>query len=237
MAKDQFQESVNAVHRFNRFYTKKIASLNNKALSDLNDRSTKEAEALLQGLGGEDHQRLIQAMQTIEDIFEARPKPSAPWLLRRHRPGDIGWMTYRHGVIYDEEYGWDETFEALVGEILVQFVKKHDPERERIWIAEQDGIRIGSVMIVDAGDNVAQLRLLLVEPMARNMGLGNRLIQECIEFSRRSSYRKIKLWTQSNLAEARHLYLKFGFKRVDEKPHTSFGYDLVAEIWELPLQD
>lgn len=208
-----------------------------EAFSDLNERSTKEAEALLRRLLGEDLQRLIHAMQTIEDILEAKSKPSGSFLMRRHRPGDIGWMTHRHGALYNEEYDWDETFEALVGEILVKFIKKHDPERERIWIAEQDGEQDGMVMIVDAGDNVAQLRLLLVEPKARGKGLGKRLIDECIDFSRQNGYRKIKLWTQSNLLEARHLYSKVGFKLVYEKPHTSFGHDLIEEIWELPLRD
>ncbi len=187
-------------------------------------------------MSDEDQQRLLHAMQTIEDLLESKPKPSAPYLLRLHGSGDIGWITHRHGVLYAEEYGFDETFEALAAEILVQFIKKHDPKRERIWIAEQDGERIGSVLIANAGDKVAQLRLLLVEPKTRGKGLGKRLIHECIDFARCKGYKKIKLWTQSILAEARHLYSKAGFERIEEKPHTSFGHNLIAEIWELPLR-
>jgi GNAT superfamily N-acetyltransferase len=174
-------------------------------------------------------------MQIIQNILGAESEPMTSYLLRTHEPGDIGWIIHRHGTVYSQEYGFDETFEALVADILVQFIRKHDSRRERIWIAEQDGERIGSVMIVDAGHHVAQLRLLLVEPEARGKGLGRRLIDECTKFSRRNQYRKIKLWTQSNLAEARHLYMKAGFEMVEASPHKSFGQDLTAEVWELSL--
>lgn len=213
----------------------KLTAQGKKSFSVLDKRSTKEAEALLLGLSGEDRRRLLHAMQTIENILGNEPKPLAPYLLRPHEPGDIGWIIHRHGYLYSEEYGFDETFEALVAEILAQFIGKHDPKRERIWITEQDGERVGSVMIVDAGDHVAQLRLLLVEPKARGKGIGKRLINECITFSRRNRYQKIRLWTQSNLLEARHLYAKEGFQLVEQKPHTSFGHDLIAEFWELSL--
>ena len=202
----------------------------------LNERSAKEAEVLLLSLSEEDRHRLLHAMGTIEGILGAGSKTPTSYLLRNHEPGDIGWIIHRHGTVYAEEYGFDETFEALVAEILVQFIRKHDPRRERIWIAEQDGERIGSVMVVDAGDQVAQLRLLLVEPKARGKGVGNRLIEECIKFSKRSQYQKIKLWTQSNLEEARYLYGKVGFCLVEKSPHRSFGQDLIAEVWELPLK-
>ena len=215
----------------------KLTAQGKKSFSILDKRSTKEAEELLLGLSGEDQHRLLHAMKTIENILGNEPNPPVPYLLRPHEPGDSGWIIHRHGVLYSEEYGFDETFEALVGEILVQFIRNHDPKRERIWIAEQDGERIGSVMIVDAGDQVVQLRLLLVEPKARGKGIGTRLINECINFSRRNRYRKIKLWTQSNLLEARHLYEKAGFESVEESPHRSFGHDLVAEFWELSLGD
>jgi ribosomal protein S18 acetylase RimI-like enzyme len=174
-------------------------------------------------------------MQAIENILGEESTPPASYLLRPHEPGDIGWIIHRHGAVYYEEYGFDETFEALVADILVQFIRKHDPRRERIWIAEQDGERIGSVMVVDAGDQVAQLRLLLVEPKARGKGVGSRLIAECLKFSKRNRYQKIRLWTQSNLVAARHLYIKAGFRRVEESPHRSFGQDLTAEFWELSL--
>jgi len=213
----------------------KLTAQGKKSFSVLDERSTKEAETLLLGLSGEDRHRLLHAMQTIENILGNEPKPLGPYLLRPHEPGDIGWIIHRHGLLYSEEYGFDETFEALVAEILAQFIRKHDPKLERIWITEQDGQRVGSVMIVDAGDHVAQLRLLLVEPKARGKGIGKRLINECINFSRRNRYRKIRLWTQSNLLEARHLYAKAGFELVEQKPHTSFGHDLIAEFWELSL--
>src|SRR5262249_12581669 len=153
--------------------------------------------------------------------------------LRSHRPGDIGWITHRHGALYSQQYGWDDTFEALVAEILSKFAQDHNPERERIWVAEQDGEPLGSVMIVDAGDNVAQLRLLLVEPHARGKKIGKKLVDECVAFARKKKYSKMKLWTQSCLPEARNLYIKTGFKLVEEKPHHSFGHDLVAQIWEM----
>ena len=178
---------------------------------------------------------MLHAMQTIENILDTKAKPSTPYLLRSHRPGDIGWIINRHGVLYAEEYDFDETFEALVAEILANFIRKHDPKRECIWIAEQAGERIGSIMIVDAGDRVAQLRLLLVEPKARGQSVGSRLIDECIIFSKRIRYQKIKLWTQSNLLEARHLYAKAGFEVVSQSAHNSFGQELIAETWELPL--
>jgi DNA-binding MarR family transcriptional regulator/N-acetylglutamate synthase-like GNAT family acetyltransferase len=214
----------------------KLTTKGKKSFMELDERSRRVAEKMLLGLVEEDRRRLLYAMQTIEAILDIEPKPPAPYLLRPHRPGDIGWIIHRHGVVYAEEYDFDETFEALVAEILVQFIRKHDPKRECLWIAEQGGERVGSVMIVDAGDQVAQLRLLLVEPKARGQTVGTRLVDECINFSRRNQYRKIKLWTQSNLLEARHLYAKAGFQLVSESPHKSFGQDLIAEFWELPLR-
>jgi DNA-binding MarR family transcriptional regulator/ribosomal protein S18 acetylase RimI-like enzyme len=213
----------------------KLTADGKNSFAVLNERSRKEAEKLLLDHSEEDRHRLLHAMQTIESILGNEAKPPAPYLLRPHRPGDIGWIIHRHGVVYAEEYDFDETFEALVGEILVKFIHKHDPKRECLWIAEQQGERIGSIMLVDAGDHVAQLRLLLVEPKARGQGVGKRLIDECISFSKRNRYRKIRLWTQSNLLEARHLYAKAGFEMVSESPHKSFGQELVAEFWELPL--
>jgi len=220
----------------NRHRLLKLTAKGRKAFSTLNERSSREVESLLQNLSGEDQQRLLHAMQTLEGLLAAKAKPARPYLLRTHKPGDIGWIIHRHGVLYAEEYGFDETFEALVADILARFIQHHDPKRERLWIAEQDGERIGSIMIVDAGEEVAQLRILLVEPKARGSGIGKRLIDECIDFSKRAGYKKIKLWTQSNLDAARHLYVKAGFHLVEEKPHKSFGHDLVAQIWELPLR-
>lgn len=214
----------------------KLTAKGRKSFSILDDRSRQEVKALQQSLSSEDQHRLLNAMHMIEDVLGAEPKLTVPYLLRPHGPGDIGWMTHRHGVLYAQEYCFDETFEALVAEILARFIQSHDPKRERVWIAERDGEQIGSVMIVDAGNQVAQLRLLLVEPKARGKGIGKRLIDECIDFSKRNGYQKIKLWTQNILMEARHLYSKAGFELVEEKPHTSFGHDLIAEFWELPLR-
>jgi DNA-binding MarR family transcriptional regulator/GNAT superfamily N-acetyltransferase len=221
----------------NRHRLLRLTAKGRKAFSVLNERSKRKNAALLQSLSPEDQQRLLQAMQTLESLLgEAQAKPAAPYLLRPHRAGDIGWIIHRHGVLYAEEYGFDETFEALVADILARFIQHHDPKREYLWIAEQDGERVGSIMIVDAGEEVAQLRILLVEPKARGRGIGKRLIEECIDFSKRAGYKKIKLWTQSLLVEARHLYEKAGFTLAEEKPHQSFGHDLVAQIWELPLR-
>jgi DNA-binding MarR family transcriptional regulator/ribosomal protein S18 acetylase RimI-like enzyme len=213
----------------------KLTTQGKKSFAELDERSRIVAEAMLRDLAEEDRHRLLHAMQTIEAVLDAESKPPAPFLLRSHRPGDIGWIIQRHGVVYAEEYNFDETFEALVAEILVVFIRNHDPRRECLWIAEQAGHRIGSIMIVDTGDRVAQLRLLLVEPKARGQSVGMRLIDACINFSKRNRYRKIKLWTQSNLLAARHLYEKKGFEKVSESPHKSFGQDLIAEFWELRL--
>jgi len=157
------------------------------------------------------------------------------YTLRSHRPGDMGWVIHRHGVLYSEEYGWDEQFEALVAEIAAHFIQNFDPKRERCWIAEKDGAIVGSVFLVSLAEDAAKLRLLLIEPAARGLGLGRRLVEECIRFAREAGYKKIVLWTQSNLGAARHIYENTGFKMTAEEPHHSFGHDLVAETWELIL--
>jgi DNA-binding MarR family transcriptional regulator/N-acetylglutamate synthase-like GNAT family acetyltransferase len=213
----------------------KLTTRGKKSFAELDERSRNVAEEMLRDLTEEDRHRLLHAMQTIEAVLGAEIKPPAPFLVRSHRPGDIGWIIHRHGVVYAEEYDFDETFEALVAEILVEFIRNHDLRQEGLWIAEQAGKRIGSIMIVDAGDRVAQLRLLLVEPEARGQHVGAQLIDACINFSKRNRYRKIKLWTQSNLLAARHLYEKVGFEKVSTSPHKSFGQDLIGEFWELPL--
>jgi DNA-binding MarR family transcriptional regulator/GNAT superfamily N-acetyltransferase len=207
-----------------------------KAFALLDKRSHDEVLDMLSGLAGEDQRRLLKAMHTIESVLDRDFKFSEPFFLRQHEPGDMGWVTHRHGVLYAQEYGWDERFEALVAQIVADFINNYNPARERCWIAEMNGEIVGSAFVVQASETVAKLRLLLVEPKARGLGLGSRLVQECIRFARRSGYQKLTLWTNDVLLAARHIYEKMGFTLVAREEHHSFGHDLVGETWELDLK-
>jgi DNA-binding MarR family transcriptional regulator/N-acetylglutamate synthase-like GNAT family acetyltransferase len=205
------------------------------AFAPLHARSRDQIGAMLAGLSAADQDRLVAAMHTIEELLAARPEVKAPYMLRPHRPGDMGWVIHRHGALYAQEYGWDETFEALVAEVVANFIRHFDPKRERCWIAEKDGEIVGSVFLVKRSQTVAQLRLLLVEPRARGLGVGARLCAECVRLARELGYRKIMLWTNSVLVAARRIYEAAGFHLVKKEPHHSFGHDLVGETWELRL--
>jgi DNA-binding MarR family transcriptional regulator/GNAT superfamily N-acetyltransferase len=205
------------------------------AFALLNQRSRDEVAEMLSDLSEEDQQRLLKAMNTIQGVLSRGFKYADPFVLRSPEPGDLGWVIHRHGVLYAEEYGWDEQFEALVAQIVADFITHYKPERERCWIAEMNGEIVGSVFVVQASETEAKLRLLLVEPKARGLGLGTRLVEECIRFARRRGYKKLVLWTNNVLGAARHIYEKTGFKLVAQEAHHSFGHDLIGETWELPL--
>jgi len=202
----------------------------------LNARSSDEIRALLAPLALDDRERLVRAMRTVERILGDAPPAKEPYLLRTHQPGDMGWVVHRHAVLYFQEYGWDERFEALVAETVAKFIRDFDPRRERCWIAEREGEIVGSVFLVKASDEVAKLRLLLVEPSARGLGIGRRLVDECTRFARATRYRRMTLWTNSVLHAARHIYEQAGFRLVHEEPHQMFTPEpLVAETWEMEL--
>jgi DNA-binding MarR family transcriptional regulator/GNAT superfamily N-acetyltransferase len=205
------------------------------AFAPLDQRSHDEAAAMLGRFSAAEQNRLLEAMRTIEELLGPPAAGREPYLLRPHQPGDMGWIIHRHGVLYAQEYGWDEQFEALVAEIAAKFIQHFDPKRERCWIAEKDGEIVGSVFLVKQSDEVAKLRLLLVEPAARGLGIGRRLVGECIRFARQAGYKTITLWTNDVLHAARHIYEQAGFHLVDEEPHHSFGHDLVGQTWELTL--
>lgn len=209
------------------------------AFDRLVDSSRDEIGRMLNELSTADRARLVGAMTTIEHVLhrDAGAKGLASRVtLRSHRPGDMGWVIQQNGALYASEYGWDISYEALVAEIAAQFIKTFNPACERSWIAEIDGERLGAVFVVRQSDEVAKLRLLLIDPAGRGIGLGKRLVHECISFARARGYRKMTLWTQSILLAARAIYAKAGFVRVAVEPHRSFGHELVGETWELDLR-
>ena len=205
-----------------------------KAFTLLDERSREEVSTLLGALADPDQARLVAAMRTVESLLQDK-KDQGEIVLRAHRPGDLGWVVQAHGELYAREYGWGERFEGLVAGIVDEFVSGFDPRRSRCWIAEMDGERVGSVFVVPAAKSVAKLRLLLLDPRARGRGLGKRLVQECIAFARARGYRRLALWTQSNLAAARAIYRACGFELRRSEKHAAFGVKLTGEYWELVL--
>jgi DNA-binding MarR family transcriptional regulator/GNAT superfamily N-acetyltransferase len=206
-----------------------------KTFEPLNSASEDQVHAILASLAEPDQSTLVKAMTAIEQVLEPSDAPKVPFILRPHQPGDMGWVTHRHAVLYTREYGWTDEFEALVAEIVAKFIRNFDARRERCWIAEREGEIVGSVFLVKDSDDVARLRLLLVEPSARGLGIGARLVKECIDFAKHHGYRKITLWTNDILHAARKIYEAQGFKLVKETKHHSFGADLTAQDWDLDL--
>jgi DNA-binding MarR family transcriptional regulator/GNAT superfamily N-acetyltransferase len=207
-----------------------------KTFAPFEKRSTEQVAEILGRLSPGEQKRVLDAMRTIEGLLGSEGKAERSYVLRPHRPGDMGWVVHRHGVLYSQEYGYDERFEALVAEIVADFVQHFDPKRDACWMAEKNDEIVGSIFLVKKSKTVAKLRVLLVEPSARGLGIGKRLIAECVGFARQAGYKKIVLWTQSELPAARHLYEQAGFKLAGEKRHDSWGREgLVAETWELKL--
>jgi DNA-binding MarR family transcriptional regulator/GNAT superfamily N-acetyltransferase len=204
----------------------------------LDARSSREVAVLLGRLTPQARRRLLESMQRMETVLTPSDTgPSARMALRAPAPGDLGWVVQRHGELYAAEYEWNEEFETLVAGIVAEFAARLDPRRERAWIAELDGVRAGSVLLVRQSDEIAKLRLLLVEPWARGHGLGRALVQACVDFAQEAGYRTLTLWTNSVLDAARRIYQQAGFRLVGTERHRSFGHDLVSETWELALTD
>jgi len=218
-----------------RQYDLGLTAKGRQAFGRLNRSSHDDVAAMLSALPPRSGERLVQAMATIERLLESPVGATPAATLREPRPGDMGWVVQSHGASYAAEYGFDASFEALVAEIAAKFLASYDASRERCWIADIGGVQVGSVFLVRHSDDVAKLRLLLVDPAGRGQGLGHRLVAECIAFARQCGYRKITLWTQSILVAARKIYQDTGFVLVATEPHRSFGQDLIGETWEREL--
>jgi DNA-binding MarR family transcriptional regulator/GNAT superfamily N-acetyltransferase len=215
-----------------------ITAKGRKAFAPLNQGSRDQVSAMLKALDPTEQERVVGAMATVEHLLSP-PSPSASrppiLVLRAHRPGDMGWVASANGALYAREYGWDLTYEALVAKIVAEFIENFEAKRERCWIAEMDGERVGSVFVVRKTDAIAKLRLLIIDPRARGLGLGKRLVDECLRFAKDAGYTSMTLWTQSILTAARAIYDRAGFRLVAEEPHHSFGVDLIGETWERDL--
>jgi DNA-binding MarR family transcriptional regulator/GNAT superfamily N-acetyltransferase len=218
-----------------RQYQLALTAKGRQAQAKLERSSQDEVGAMLAKLSETDGRRLSAAMATIENLLEPPQRARPSFLLRSHRVGDMGWVISRQSIAYADEYGWDISYEALVAEICAQFIKNYDASREHCWIAEADGQALGSVFLVRASDELAKLRLLLVEKEARGLGIGRALVEQCIRAAREKGYKRMTLWTQSNLVAARKIYQDAGFALVASEPHRSFGQDLIGETWERDL--
>lgn len=206
-----------------------------RVFAPLERRARDQAAALLAPLAPAEQARLMAALATVGDLIAPAPSRPPALVLRPHRIGDLGWIVHRHAVLYAAEHGWNAEFEALVAEIVARFIRRHDPARERCWMAERDGAVVGSATVVAKSRTVAQLRLVYVEPAARGLGLGRRLVEEAIAFARGAGYRTMTLWTNDILHAARRIYEAEGFRLVKEERHRSFGRDLVGQYWALAL--
>ena len=218
-----------------------LTATGRSAFAELDARTRTDVAELLAPLGTEDQHALVEAMARIRALLGDEPdlaRTKAPMVvLRPPNPGDLGWIVQRHGELYAREYGWDNRFEGIVARIMADFVEHFDPQRERAWLAERNGVNAGCIMLVrhPEREGVAKLRVLLVEPSARGLGIGNRLVDECIRFARGAGYRTITLWTYDVLASARRIYIAAGFKLVAEEKQDTFGHAMTSQTWELAL--
>jgi len=205
--------------------------------ADLDRRSAEQARGVLEPLTPSERAALLRSIRTVERTLAQQSETRPPFVLRPHRPGDMGWVIARNGAIYAQEYGWDQSYEALVARICADFIDRFDPLRERCWIAERNAEPLGCIFCVrhPQQEDTAKLRLLLVEPSARGLGLGKALVNECVQFARSAGYKRMTLWTQSILKAAHHLYEQAGFRLTTQEPHRSFGKDLVSQTWDLEL--
>jgi len=213
-----------------------LTAKGHKAFTPLNRASHEQITSMLAPLRPGDRDKLIRAMRAIQGLLGGAAEPKVPYVLRDLQSGDVGWIVHRQGVLYAQEYGWDETFEGLLAEIAGAFVKNFNCKMERCWVAEREGEIVGSVFLVRHSDALAKLRLLYVEPSARGLGIGRRLVDECVRFARAKGYNTLTLWTNDVLVSARRIYEAAGFKLVNQERHRSFGKDLVGQNWSIALQ-
>ena len=214
-----------------------LTSLGRKEFAPLDQAARREVAAMLKPLGEAERQNLVTAMRAIERILEPRGATKPEFRIRPHRPGDLGWIVAEHGRLYAEEYGWDGSFEGFVAEIAARFIRDYDAAGDGCWLAERDGEILGSIMLVRQSVKTAKLRLFLVRPEARGLGVGKALVAQCLRFARQAGYRKVSLWTQSGLDAARHIYEAAGFKLIREEPHHSWGRDHIGQYWELKFPE